>query len=742
MNEPKFIDGPGPDSQAGPKFIDGPGPDSAPQMDQKTADAQIIRALGYDPAKIQAGKNYQPGEFVSHLQNAVQSAHEDAGSTLGKKTAQFLHGFPSTVEGAAQGLAHLAGLDTSNWDAHRALDERVYQDITRGGDKSIDWTSMLGSVLGTPMVPGSQGAKIGLTTKAGLQALTRASATGALYGAAQPVYDHPDDFWKQKGQQALGGAILGPAVQVGLERAADPLLGKLTNIIQNRMKPGVAEVQQLGDQFGVRLSAGDITGSPGLKKTEVALEQVPGVGMGAFRQAQDKEAQAAAQNYASNLGAEMGKTQYRNLDAVKQAAAKGDKRAIGLLQQVQAAGDDWTRILQTSGNMEAFQRSLKAGKLYDKVDQLASQAGDVPLVNTMRAIKSARAEIQASALPDKSSLAILDQLEANLGTQAQAKGAQAAVAGGGAAPAQASSMVDKSYAGMRRLRSDLGDLINDYYKGGNAVTGSKGVGILASVRGALEQDMNDFAQKSPVPGLRRAWQDADGYYKANVVPYKDRLLAGALKDAAPDEIFGKFIQAGKGDRAQNFYNALDPKGQAAVRYGMVQNALEGATNPEKGLDGASFSPARFAQNLERLKDASGVAFKGMDKFQLDGLTNLMRHVERAGQFAENPPTGNRLAPLLLSGGAGAAAATGHAPELAAGWLSAAGLKQLLTTKTGQRILLAASDMKPGSPAMEKLLQQAKALGGVAGGQNPFGSQVNVTDPALRRLMGLDNQPQQ
>jgi hypothetical protein len=709
-------------------------------MDPKDADAQIIRALGYDPAKVQSAKYYRPGDFVSHLQTAVQSAQQDAGSTLGKKTAQFLHGFPSTMEGAAQGIAHLTGLDTSNWDAHRALDERVYQDITRGGDKSIDWTSMLGSVLGTPMVPGAGGAKIGLTTKAGLQALGKASLMGAAYGAAQPVYNNPNDFWGQKGKQALGGAILGPATQAGLERVAEPLSAKLANILQNRMKPGVAEVQQLGDQFGVRLSAGDITGNPGLKKTEVALEQVPGVGMAAFRQAQDKEAQAAAQNYASNLGTEMGKTQYRNLDAVKQAAAKGDKRAIGLLQAAQNAGDDWTRIIQTSGNMEAFQRSLKAGQLYDKVDQLASQAGDVPLIRTMQAIKSARAEIQSSALPDKSSLAILDQLEANLGAKAQGQGAKAVAAGGGSAQPQSASMVDRSYSGMRQLRSDLGDLINDYYKGGNSVTGSKGVGILASVRNALEQDMNDFAQKSPVPGLRQAWQQADGYYRANVVPYKDRLLAGALKDAAPDEIFGKFIQAGKGDRAQNFYNALDPKGQAAVRYGMVQNAVDAATNPTNGLDGASFSPARFAQNLERLKDASGVAFKGMDKFQLDGLTNLMRHVERAGQFAENPPTGNRLAPLLMSGGVGAAAATGHAPELAAGWLSAAGLKQLLTTKTGQRILLAASDMKPGSPAMEKLLQQAKALGGVAGGQSAGTSQGS--DDAIRRLMGPNYTPQQ
>ena len=39
--------------------------------------------------------------------------------------------------------------------------------------------------------------------------------------------------------------------------------------------------------------------------------------------------------------------------------------------------------------------------------------------------------------------------------------------------------------------------------------------------------------------------------------------------------------------------------------------------------------------------AFGNIFKGDDKKQMDGLVKLMRHIERAGQYKENPPTGKR-----------------------------------------------------------------------------------------------------
>ena len=165
------------------------------------------------------------------------------------------------------------------------------------------------------------------------------------------------------------------------------------------------------------------------------------------------------------------------------------------------------------------------------------------------------------------------------------------------------------------------------------------------------------------------------------------------------------MKAGKGDKASNFYKNLDPKGQAALRYQMAQNAIDKAWNPNKEV----FSPARFAQEFERMSAPYGNVFRGADKAQMDGFVKLMRHVERAGQYAENPPTGNRLVGVAFGLGAGVN------PTLAAQGAGVSAIaKMLFTTDAGKRILLAAKDVPPNSPQMANLLMQAQKLA-VAGG---------------------------
>ncbi|WP_342316409.1 hypothetical protein [Lysobacter sp. FW306-1B-D06B] len=190
------------------------------------------------------------------------------------------------------------------------------------------------------------------------------------------------------------------------------------------------------------------------------------------------------------------------------------------------------------------------------------------------------------------------------------------------------------------------------------------------------------------------------------MPYKDRQLANAMKDAHADEVYGKFNQAGKGERAEHFYRALDPKGQAAVRYGMVANAMDKAFDETRQV----FSPAKFASAMEKLGKAQGAVFRGAAKQEIEGFTKLMRHVERAGQYAENPPTGARTIPWLLGG-----AAAVNAP-LAAKVAAMSGVaRTLLTTDVGKRFLLASSKLDAGSPAMAKLLQRIeRAMPGFGG----------------------------
>lgn len=487
--------------------------------------------------------------------------------------------------------------------------------------------------------------------RAALAGIAKATGTGAVAAPAltpETGVQSEGDYWTRKLAEAKTGAKVGATLGT-----AGQVIGGVASKVKTPLSPEAQAIQDLGDQFGVRTMAPDLSASPGLNKAAVLAEQVPGSGMVSQRLAQQAEARAAAQK---------------------------------LLDQHGIQGDASTAIQQGLLNKLATAKG-NAKSAYDLVGELAKGKGEVPLDETLKAIQKFKAQEASAVVPDQGLIGLLDKMESRL----------------------ASPEVDKTFTGVRGLRSDLGSMISDYYKGTNAATGSKGVQVLQGVKGAVENDLSNFTSKNG-PDLAAAAKRADSIYKNEVIPFKDRALASAVKSSEPDQIYRTFIQQGKGDRAQKFYNALDPDGQAAVRSQIVKDAFQAATV----TDGV-FSPAKFAQSLEKVKDASGVFFKGTDKFELDGFTNLMRHIQRAGQVAENPPTGQRLILTMLAGeGAGTIGRiAGHGPEagvaaLATGGtalLSARAMTKLFSSAAGKRLLLAASNTPVGSPSMERLMEK-------------------------------------
>jgi hypothetical protein len=371
----------------------------------------------------------------------------------------------------------------------------------------------------------------------------------------------------------------------------------------------------------------------------------------------------------------MRQTNYRGLDRLKAAANAGDKSAKNTLDQIKNAGDDWTKIMQASGNLKLWRAREAADKLYARVEDIANPLGDVPLAKTLSTLDEAIMTETKSKLADKALIGKLTEIKNNLGS-------------------------GNNFTAIRQLRSDIGDLVQNYYKGANAAVGAKGVEKLQAVKNAVDVDLESFATNNG-GDLKNAWKRADQFYKAAVVPYKDRALAGALKSDLPDEVYRKFVQVSRSgageDRAQKFYDALDPKGRAAVRYGMIANAMDSAVIPEKqGL----ISPGKFEQSLESIRNSSGVFFKGGDKSELDGFRNLMEHSRRFGQFTENPPTGQRVIPWLVLGGAAI-----RPVEMAGVGTAAYIARKLVTTEGGKRFLLEASVLKPGTPEMQRLSEE-------------------------------------
>lgn len=661
-------------------------------------DDQILQAAGYTDSQIKqikSSSSYKPGFFAgmmtnpesigAKLRNAKYGPQDYALEALGQPNSAQLaqvaaHGFATPFNALAEMSNHALGSlgvrkdeDVLFSDAYRNIQRQNFKNTVqaynnnRGGTpfftKAAEFTGQAAPYLllgteekaaeGATLLPRIfQGAKTG-------------AKLGALAGALTPVEDPQADFWRSKAFQvgggAAGGGLLGGAAPVVTEKIISPLVNKATNVVQGNMAPLAAELEALGKKYGVRLSYGDITGGPFAKKAETALESVPVVGMAGFREAQQKEAQTAAQGLSQSLKERL---------------------------QASAGTDDWIGTLQKSlKDKFTAVRTTKNALYQDVADAAGTKTLGLP--KTLDALEEAAKQNQASGLPDSGIQGTIDTLKQRL--------YQGRDSAGKVLPTEA----DTTFTGMQKTRSDLGDQITKLTRAGDA----KGVRILQGVKDAVNQDMQDFATKSGDPTLMNAWKKADSYYKNSYVPLKDKAIQNAMGSATPDEIYANFIKSGKGDRASNFYNALDPKGQDAVRYGMVNNALEKATNPN-----GTFSPAKFAGSLENMDAPASAIFKGQGKIELNGFVKLMRHVERAGQYAENPPTGNRLVPLLLGG-----ETVMHPQGAAVTAASALGLKTLFTSAAGKRLLLAASDAEPGSLAMQKIVQKISTVVGAETG---------------------------
>lgn len=343
-------------------------------------------------------------------------------------------------------------------------------------------------------------------------------------------------------------------------------------------------------------------------------------------------------------------------------------RAAGEIVDGFSVNGDWAKILQTSLVDKAKAVRLVGGNLFTKVGSLANPKGNVAVPQTNAVAKKLIAEEQAK-VPEFQDQKFIDLIQ-KYTVDPQA-----------------------NFTGVRSIRSDLSDDISDFFTGKNAIVGKRGVDKLQQIKNALDDDMGDFANQQGGQ-IKQAWDRANSFWKKRVIPFKDTSLAKAATTDTPDEIFKTFIKRDGRDRSQKFFNALDKKGKEAVRSGILENAFENATR-----EGKPFSAAKFAQSLEQFDAPSGVFFKGADKKQLDGFKKLLRHVERSGQFAENPPTGQRVILALL--GTGAVLEPGSAGVVAG---TTALITGLFGTAAGKRLLLSAGKFGEGTKALQNAIE--------------------------------------
>lgn len=587
---------------------------------------------------------------------------------------------------ASRGLEQLAGMVPGVTDpgAPEAQPQATVEQVSRAAGAGTAAVALpyagARHVIGR-MAPGPPTLARGTVETLGAGTPGQAIATGAGAGAGGEIARQAAPEGLER-EAELAGSLVGGAAGLGIAGAGRKV-GATVSENLGEYPPQIAAVVERGAREGVPVFAPDV-GGPRIRQASIYMENVPGIGVTGPRIAQMHAAKEAAKLQVAKAWTEATAIEYGGkggLAKLRAAAAGGGKRAKearAILDDIANSGEDWNRIIQTSGNVAAFGKKVKADQLYAAVEKEAAKHGPVPKTSTIRALDSAISQAETGILPDPALNRTLQTIRENIG-------------------------VDMDYSAMRQARADIGDLISDYYSGSNAIVGKKGVGLLAQIKTAIEKDMDDFAQATG-GDLKTLWKKADSYYRSEVIPYQDRQLANALKNADPDEVYGMFIKRFKGDRAARFYNSLDDKGRAAVRYGMVLKAWEKAYNAERDI----FSPAKFATAIKEMEAPSGVFFDKRAKQELDGFVNLMRHVERAGQVGEFPPTGMRDVPLLMAALTGGSAVLAPVPTAVAGG-GVGGLRLLLTTNAGRRLLYATAKAEPGSEAMQTLAKRAEVL---------------------------------
>nr|QJS05819.1 hypothetical protein [Psychrobacter sp.] len=509
-------------------------------------------------------------------------------------------------------------------------------------------------------------------------------ARGALVGGLQLTQEGSNP--NQRLYNMAGGAVGAAAGQAAGEvvsNVASKGIAKVTNAAKGRLQPKAQVIDDLGKQYGIRTSVGDIKGGGIIKNTETQLERIP-LGMGKFRTAQHSEAKSASEKVLKQLKNIADDTDFKAIPQIEKAAQAGDKNARRILGIVNEAGDDSGKLLQASLEVQSWRKSAIATKLYNRVEQEVAKSGNdfVPPIKTRTAIVKELDKQAASISPNKVVVRELSEMLKNIDDVVK----------------------PKTFGNMRSLRSTQGNLAQEYGVGagkGDAYAST----VFGKVRSATEDDIASFATNSGNTAIKASYKKADKYY-AGMMKGNDKAFTKAAQSTTPDEIYKKFIKSGKGDGAQNFYNALDPKGQAALRLQMAETAADKAWNANR----EAFSPAKFAGEFESLAEPYGRIFKGEDKAQMDGFVKLMRHVERAGQFKENPPTGVRLTDV------GIVSVAMASPTSAAGGAGVTLLaKTLLTTRAGKNLLLAANKLPAGQQAaLDNILKSAAKLAAAQG----------------------------
>lgn len=604
-----------------------------------------------------------PADINAMLPETLNVAGFDTGIPLNKTAAKGLvmlgEGMDSVATGTRQRFNELSGdKETARQIAQDTARKReLYEPMREAHPIATTVLGATGQMAATaPLMFLPGGAAASALTRMGNSAV-QGGAVGYLTPTAE-------------GESVAKNTVIGAGAGAGISGVLSTLGKGFNAAAGNFANKEIAEKFAASKATGVPLSAGELMNSPTLKRTETLLENVPLVGTGRFR-TQQSEA---------------------TLNAARQAV---DSLRPGL-------ADDAGEAIHSSLRRVLSSNKAQARALYDAVETASLQPGVTPIAPNETRIAATQLLKDYPDIFDRLPAGtVKSKLEAVMGATSPKA---SPVLGLNGAPIL--KPAEMTFEEARFLRKQLSNYIDRAAKSAGAV-GDDELRQLTALKTGLENDISSWGGQSQNAAVKQAFESANGFYRDKVAPFKGAMLNKAAgKDFDTDTIFKTFVKPGRENLAGKLVGNLDAEGHQAVKYGVLKSAFDNAMDEKTG----AFSPLKFAGGIEKLGRANNAIFSDVERQQLDGLVKVMAAAQRAGQFMENPPTGNRVAQLLL--GAGGVAGPAIGAVSAKSVLAGAGVAGLMTTLTttgpGKRFLIAASKLPAESPELDSMFARGAA----------------------------------
>lgn len=244
---------------------------------------------------------------------------------------------------------------------------------------------------------------------------------------------------------------------------------------------------------------------------------------------------------------------------------------------------------------------------------------------------------------------------------------------------------------------DLRKVLGDQLASSETTAKSALEKIASQTYGKLKEDMGDFIKANGEPKDFTKWKVANARLSSLIEETKKGGLKRVLEvgNLTPESVNSLIFSKNKSD-IQRLYSSLTPAGRTNVQSAIIGRALD----KSGGLE--NISPNRFATELGKLSDQTGVFFNAADKAKLDGFVRVLKATSRAETANLVTPTGLQNYATIGALGLGTVAGYGAAPIAAGIGLVA----RTLESPAVRNLLVKISKTPAGSRIEQEMIKRA------------------------------------